>query len=124
MSEQTKRIQRQRTKGWRMPGGAIYVGRPTVWGNPFPMDVYGRDVAVALYRMAAQGMWSPGLVPAHLDSEVAYRLTHNFWDRLRARLQAHPLDAMRVLRGADVCCWCPLDRSCHADVILELANVG
>ena len=24
-----KRIQRHRTKGWRMPGGAIYVGRPT-----------------------------------------------------------------------------------------------
>jgi len=30
-----KRIQRQRTKGWRMPAGAVYVGRPTRWGNPF-----------------------------------------------------------------------------------------
>lgn len=29
-----KRIQRKRTKGWRMPEGAIYVGRPTKWGNP------------------------------------------------------------------------------------------
>lgn len=25
----TVRIQRQRTKGWRMPPGAVYVGRPT-----------------------------------------------------------------------------------------------
>lgn len=24
-----------RGKGWRMPEGAIYVGRPTKWGNPF-----------------------------------------------------------------------------------------
>jgi hypothetical protein len=32
------RIQRQRTKGWRMPEGAIYVGRPSVWGNPWPID--------------------------------------------------------------------------------------
>lgn len=32
-----KRIQRQRTKGWRMPPGAIYVGRPTKWGNPWPV---------------------------------------------------------------------------------------
>lgn len=30
-----QRIQRKRTAGWRMPEGAIYVGRPTKWGNPF-----------------------------------------------------------------------------------------
>lgn len=30
-----QRIQRRRTKGWRMPAGAVYVGRPTRWGNPF-----------------------------------------------------------------------------------------
>lgn len=30
-----QRIQRRRTKGWRMPAGALYVGRPTKWGNPF-----------------------------------------------------------------------------------------
>lgn len=29
------RIQRKRTKGWKMPEGAIYVGRPTQWGNPW-----------------------------------------------------------------------------------------
>jgi hypothetical protein len=30
-----ERIQRQRTKGWRMPEAAVYVGRPSPWGNPF-----------------------------------------------------------------------------------------
>ncbi len=30
-----KRIQRRRTRGWRMREGAVYVGRPTQWGNPF-----------------------------------------------------------------------------------------
>ena len=30
-----QRIQRKRTKGWRMPAGTVYVGRPTVWGNPY-----------------------------------------------------------------------------------------
>jgi hypothetical protein len=29
------RIQRKRTKGWRMPPNTVYVGRPTRWGNPF-----------------------------------------------------------------------------------------
>lgn len=26
------------------------------------------------------------------------------------------------LRGKDLCCWCPLDLPCHAEVLLELAN--
>ena len=30
-----KRIQRRRTKGWRMPKNTVYVGRPSRWGNPF-----------------------------------------------------------------------------------------
>lgn len=29
------RIQRKRTKGWRMPEGAISVCRPGPYGNPF-----------------------------------------------------------------------------------------
>lgn len=39
VDEQTtpKRIQRQRTRGWRMPEGAVYVGRPSKWGNPFQL---------------------------------------------------------------------------------------
>ncbi|NKS56183.1 DUF4326 domain-containing protein [Rhodococcus hoagii] len=32
-----KRIQRQRTKGWRMPDGAVYVGRGSRYGNPFTL---------------------------------------------------------------------------------------
>jgi len=30
-----QRIQRKRTRGWRMPPATVYVGRPTRWGNPF-----------------------------------------------------------------------------------------
>lgn len=41
-----KRIQRRRAKGWKMPAGAIYVGRPTKWGNPFDIANTGRVSAV------------------------------------------------------------------------------
>lgn len=97
MNERPKRIQRKRTKGWRMPEGAIYVGRPTRWGNPFdwrkcPPEIgppgWARGAAVDAFREAL------GHSPADLDE----------------------------LRGHDLCCWCPLDRPCHADVLLELAN--
>ncbi len=33
-----KRIQRKRTKGYRLPEGAVYVGRPTIYGNPYPAN--------------------------------------------------------------------------------------
>ncbi len=42
-----KRLQRKRTKNWRMPGHdqARYVGRPTRWGNPFRTGNRANDVA-------------------------------------------------------------------------------
>lgn len=42
-----KRIQRSRKKGWRMPAGAVYVGRPGKWGNPY--RCYSNKDAVDLY---------------------------------------------------------------------------
>lgn len=46
-----KRIQRKRTKGWRMPPNTIYVGRPSKWGNPYdwntslnPVTEYELDI--------------------------------------------------------------------------------
>lgn len=33
-----QRIQMKRTKGWRKPEGAVYVGRPSLYGNPFLVD--------------------------------------------------------------------------------------
>lgn len=29
------RVQRKRTKGWRMPENTVYVGRGSKWGNPY-----------------------------------------------------------------------------------------
>ena len=87
-----KRIQRKRTKGWKMPGGAIYVGRPTKWGNPFPVGQgYSRQAAVAEFKKVTSG------------------------DEIR-------MLARQELRGHDLACWCRLDQPCHADVLLQIAN--
>ncbi len=94
-----KRIQRSRAKGWRMPEGAVYVGRPTKWGNPFTVgpkcgDKCRRD-AVRDFR---------AMVLSYINGATGI---------------GYPL---RELRGKDLACWCPLDQPCHADVLLELAN--
>lgn len=93
-----KRIQRKRTRGWRMPANTVYVGRPTIFGNPF---TYG-DV-VADYR-AWLGPYGENLFPS---LETKRHLL---------------LKGLSRLRGKNLACWCPLNRPCHADVLLELAN--
>ena len=55
-----KRIQRKRIKGWRMPKNAIYVGRPSKFGNPFSIKVYGfkPEEALRLYKKWIEGkLW-------------------------------------------------------------------
>lgn len=73
------RIQRKRVPGWRQPPGAIYVGRPTVWGNPFKgpeaVEEYRKWVtALPLARKAVQELrgkdlccWCPPGQPCHAD---------------------------------------------------------
>jgi hypothetical protein len=93
-----KRIQRRRTKGWRMPEGAVYVGRPTKWGNPYrPDEVVTANDVVTIYRHVLLGEYE--------------------WPEVAVT----PEDVKRELRGRDLVCWCPLDRPCHADVLLEVA---
>ena len=92
-----KRIQRKRTKGWRMPHNAKYVGRPTIFGNPFL---------------------------ASSESDVQFCVdAYRRW--IHRPSQARIVDlAKKMLKGKDLACFCPLDQPCHADVLLEIANAA
>ena len=107
-----KRIQRRRTKGWRMPEGAIYVGRPSRWGNPYAMPgtASGRQDGT-VYDLSV-GI----LVASREDSIRAFRAVLDTMTDRELSVLVEPL------RGHDLACWCPLDQPCHADVLLELAN--
>lgn len=115
-----KRIQRRRVKGWRMPENAVYVGRPTKWGNPFKVGIHGnRQECVDLYRRYLDGRISA--------EDTAWR--NSLYDDPDFSGYSPFLGKILVwasnletLRGKDLCCWCPLDQPCHADVLLEIAN--
>lgn len=99
-----QRIQRKRTKGWSVQAEAerlgcsvddiVYVGRGSRWGNPFPVSKFGIRLSMKAYKNRMIGMERIGVLESFLSP----------------------------LRGKNLMCWCPLDRPCHADVLLGLAN--
>ncbi len=75
-----------------VPAGAVYIGRPSKWGNPFVIGKDGdREEVIAKHRqwLLAQ----PALVEA----------------------------AKCELVGKDLVCFCA-PKSCHGGVLLEVAN--
>ena len=46
------RIQRRRTRGWKLPEGAVCVSRPSRWGNPIKVGVDG-DAAECVRKYEA-----------------------------------------------------------------------
>ena len=84
-----QRIQRKRARGWRMPEGAVYVGRPSRWGNPFATaaefdhwahhSTAGREIADhAVQHLGGRSLacWCPPSKECHAD--VLLRLANAF----------------------------------------------
>ena len=94
------RVQRKRTKGWKMPENTVYVGRPTKFGNPFFANVYEpfsnllvtQEIAVSRYKS-----WI-------LSNENLLQVVK------------------KELKGKNLACFCSLHKPCHADILLEIAN--
>lgn len=75
-----------------VPKQAVYVGRPTKFGNPFEIGVDGtRSEVIRKYKA---------------------------WLRTQPELIAA---IRKELAGKDLVCWCA-PKACHADVILQIAN--
>lgn len=111
------RIQRRRTKGWKMPPDTVNVSRPGLYGNPFDWQHFGREGAVDLFRAwLADGLTAEERLSTGIDIPNRERAD---WQRAKI------LAGLPDLRGKNLACWCKVapDVPCHADVLLELANV-
>lgn len=116
-----QRIQRKRTKGWKMPEGAIYVGRPTRWGNPFTV-VNGWKQGFLIYDDSPDSRGG-GYIASFPTREKANAAAVKMFKKRLGKQRLHErLQLLMALRGHDLVCWCPLDQPCHADVLLEIAN--
>lgn len=93
------RVLNKRVSG--IPKGAVYVGRPTKWGNPFSH----KPETLAKYKVATR------------DEAVE---SFERWLLAQPELVAA---ARLELRGKDLVCWCAPAR-CHAEVLMRVANEG
>lgn len=97
-SIQPVRVQYVRGRKPASPNGlpTIYVGRPTIFGNPFKV---GTPVA-----------------PKRGDAVPLF-------EKYIAERPRLICEVKRKLRGRNLACWCPVDgKPCHADVLLRIAN--
>jgi hypothetical protein len=100
-----------------MPEGAVYVGRPTKWGNPFAKP----DAIESGY--ATEETWRAFVVECFHDWLGPSHSGRDWWQGPKSdNARAAILGSIGSLRGKDLACWCRLDQPCHADVLLEIAN--
>jgi len=110
------RLQRKRTKGYRLPVGSVCVTRPSIFGNPFTpagcrsAGYEGTDEEIRQRCVSAFRIWLGPHWRECWDGEES--------ERRRAEL----LRRLPELRGKNLACYCPPNRQCHADVLIELAN--
>lgn len=112
-----KRVQMSRQHPWRADNpDAVIVARPSKWGNPYRV---GEALTLFVGKDRVQRMeW---IDPA--TAVALYRLLWlSNWNIADARIPRSAPGDLAELAGRDLCCWCPLDQPCHADVLLELAN--
>ena len=116
------RIQRKRTKGWKMPPDTVCVTRPGRWGNKFVIGDYAMKGDASGHRGPFRMCYTITSAE-HADS----RYTH-IKDAATAVewyewfMTNYPAADIGELRGKNLACWCPIGSPCHADVLLKLAN--
>lgn len=119
-----KRIQRKRTKGWKMPPNTIIITRPGKWGNP--LKLVGDCIYIdAGYRRT----YSPWVFYNVGDIDDLIYLYGKLWDgtEFYNKDLQHWADEFKKLdlselKGKNLTCFCKAGEQCHGDVLLELAN--
>jgi hypothetical protein len=104
------RVRLSRKRGWRLPENTVVVSRPSKWGNPWrpgKLYVIGREEG-------------DDVCEAFTVEQCVTRFSH--WLGVSADGRRIAEAARHELRGKNLACWCALDRPCHADVLLRLAN--
>ena len=119
------RVQRKRTKGFKLPENTKCVNRGTKWGNPIKI-IEDQLYIDAGYRRTILDKWV-WLWVGDIDDVVW--LYKKLWDGTKFKnkdLQYwsnkfKELD-LKEIEGKNLACFCSLYSPCHADVLIEKAK--
>lgn len=73
----------------------VYIGRGSIWGNPFPVKEYGRAKCIQMFEE---------LMDERIMSDASY------W-----------IDELKKLKGKTLGCFCK-PQPCHGDVLARLVQ--
>ena len=112
-----RRIQRKRTKGWRLPSNTVCVSRPSKWGNPFRV-IYDRVTKTwGVFHDGEMCVGNDSYPTKHQAMSCAVAMFCGYYS---VPFLHH--DVQSSLRGKNLACWCPPGMPCHTDVLLAIAN--
>ena len=78
-----------------IPPGAVYVGRGSIWGNPFPMSQESdRAEVISKYKV---------------------------WLKDQIQTGGYSLEQLACLKGKDLVCFCA-PKACHGDSLEKVAE--
>ncbi len=137
LQQQPHRVQRKRVRGFNMPANTIYVGRPSKWGNPFILqdgsDIIYIDASyrrkmlypgafltlgtledvIQMYEEIVQGEFPHYLEMQDFADIAGFSADVQHWIAHFKKIN------IKELAGKNLACWCPLDKPCHAEHIIE-----
>lgn len=121
------RIQRKRTKGFKLPENTVCVNRPLKWGN-FMKFENGTIYIDASYRRTVLDKWVILEENASMEQMLyTYALVvTNSLETQNPDLQ-HWIDYckkldVKELKAKNLACFCKYGDWCHADILLKIAN--
>ena len=110
-----KRIQRKRTKGYKLPDNTKCVDRTTKWGNPYRV-------------LKEDGYWvvkdKEGNYWGRLYSEklgAIEKTIERYSVYIDGQIGIKKLN-LEELKGKNLACFCSLSSPCHADYLLSLTK--
>jgi hypothetical protein len=92
-------VQRQRTKGSKLPPNTACVTRGTTWGNPYKVGP-NRTAEMACLLF---------------ERDLLYGV-------LKDKKGTPLIERIGELRGRNLACFCSIGVTCHRDILLNLAN--
>ncbi len=118
------RIQRSRQYKQVSPNGLqiAYVGRGSRWGNPFRIVKY------------SDGKYAIKTDSSELCNDILVNNCHAVYntkeEAARDAVKCYSLwlphfvskSDLNAIKRKNLSCWCRLDQTCHADILLKLAN--